>query len=47
VPVDGSPRQFIFPGEPGFFSTEPIFDCEATMSWRETDSAVVPAAVQP
>lgn len=32
LPVDGSPRQFIFPGEPGFFSSEPIFDCDAILS---------------
>ncbi len=32
LPVDGSPKEFVFPGEPGFFSTQPIFDCDATMS---------------
>jgi len=32
VPVDGSPKQFILPGEPGFFSTLPIFDCDAVLS---------------
>jgi len=32
VPVDGSPLQFIFPGEPGFFSTEPLFECDAILS---------------
>jgi hypothetical protein len=32
VPVDGSPRLFIFPGEPGFFATEPIFECDAILS---------------
>ena len=32
LPVDGSPKEFIFPGEKGFFSTAPIFDCDATMS---------------
>jgi hypothetical protein len=47
VPVDGSPRQFIFPGEPGFFSTEPIFDCEATMSKAEAVEGIVPVAVRP
>lgn len=31
-PFDGSPLQFIFPGEPGYFSTEPIFECDALMS---------------
>lgn len=32
VPVDGSPMQFILPGEPGFFATEPIFECNAILS---------------
>lgn len=32
LPVDGSPVQFIFPGEPGFRSTQPIFECGALMS---------------
>jgi hypothetical protein len=32
LPVDGSPVQFIFPGEPGFFATEPLFECDALMS---------------
>ncbi len=29
LPIDGSPVQFIFPGEAGFASTQPIFDCDA------------------
>lgn len=32
LPVDGSPVQFIRPGEPGFGATQPIFDCGALMS---------------
>lgn len=32
LPLDGSPVQFIFPGEPGFASTQPLFDCDAVMS---------------
>jgi len=32
VPVDGSPMQFILPGEPGFAATQPLFDCDAVMS---------------
>ena len=32
LPIDGSPVQFIFPGEPGFASTQPLFDCDAVMS---------------
>ncbi len=47
VPVDGSPREFIFPGEPGFFSTEPVFDCEATMSMDGAGGLILPASVKP
>lgn len=32
LPMDGSPRQFILPGESGFGATQPIFDCGALMS---------------
>lgn len=32
LPIDGSPVQFIFPGEPGFASTEPLFDCDPLMT---------------
>ncbi|WP_237684817.1 hypothetical protein [Szabonella alba] len=32
LPVDGSPVQFINPGEPGFFSTEPLYECDAVLS---------------
>jgi hypothetical protein len=46
LPVDGTPRQFIFPGEPGFFSTEPIFDCDATMSSLDGDGNLIPAMVR-
>jgi hypothetical protein len=28
-PIDGSPMEFIFPGEPGFLATQPIYDCDA------------------
>ena len=46
LPVDGTPRQFLFPGEPGFFSTEPIFDCDATMSGLDGDADLMPATVR-
>jgi hypothetical protein len=32
VPINGSPVQFIFPGEPGFAATEPLFECDAVIS---------------
>lgn len=28
-PIDGSPVDFVFPGEPGFGSGQPIYDCDA------------------
>jgi len=46
LPVDGTPREFIFPGEPGFFTTEPIFDCDATMSGLDNEADLLPAMVQ-
>lgn len=32
LPTDGSPVQFIFPAEPGFAATEPLFDCDPLMT---------------
>ncbi len=32
LPSDGSPVEFIFPGEPGFAARQPIFDCDELMS---------------
>ena len=46
LPVDGTPRQFVFPGEPGFFTTEPIFDCDATMSGLDGEADLIPAMVR-
>jgi hypothetical protein len=45
VPIDGSPLQFILPGEKGFASTQPIFDCDAILSNHEGGtSTLVPVA---
>ena len=32
VPIDGSPVNFVFPGEKGFQSTEPLFECDVVTS---------------
>jgi hypothetical protein len=32
VPIEGAPISFILPGEPGFGSTTPLFECDAQMS---------------
>jgi hypothetical protein len=29
LPIDGSPVDFIFPGEEGFLASQPIYDCDA------------------
>lgn len=36
VDYDGSPMQFIEPGEPGFAATQPLFECGALMSRAPT-----------
>ena len=46
LPVDGSPLQFIFPGEPGFRTTEPLFDCDAVLSRAEGAAPILPASVR-
>jgi hypothetical protein len=48
LPIDGSPVEFIFPGEPGFLSTLPIFDCDAVVSELEQSKLrPVPASFAP
>ena len=32
LPMDGSPVKFLFPGDPGFAATEPLFDCDPLMT---------------
>ncbi|MFN3845329.1 MAG: hypothetical protein ACK4RZ_05825 [Paracoccaceae bacterium] len=32
LPMDGSPVQFMFPGDAGFAATEPLFDCDPLMT---------------
>ncbi len=32
LPIDGSPVQFIFPGEPGFAVTQPVFECDEVVA---------------
>jgi hypothetical protein len=42
LPMDGSPLQFIFPGEPGFAATQPLFECDDVLSWAAPDQQIVP-----
>ncbi len=46
LPIDGSPVQFIFPGEPGFAATEPLFDCDPLMTRAEPGPSPLPAALK-
>lgn len=43
VPIDGSPLQFIFPGEPGFAATQPLFECDDVLSGLPDDGIRVRA----
>ncbi len=42
LPIDGSPVNFIFPGEEGFLATQPIHDCDALTAelplWRVSNA---------
>ena len=47
VPIDGSPVQFISPGEPKFGTTQPIFDCDTVVSQGVAAApAIVPVAAR-
>ena len=47
VPIDGSPLQFILPGEKGFAATQPIFDCDSILSNNDGGvPALVPVALR-
>lgn len=41
LPIDGSPVDFVFPGEEGFLASQPIYDCDALTAslpvWRVSD----------
>lgn len=45
LPLDGTPVQFILPGEKGFAATQPIFQCDAVMSSAKPLAA--PSDIQP
>lgn len=46
VPLDGSPVQFILPGEPKFGSTQPLFDCDTVVSQSEVGRDILPVAMR-
>jgi hypothetical protein len=43
LPLDGSPVQFILPGEKGFGATQPLYECDAVMS----DASPLDALIKP
>ncbi|GHC50092.1 hypothetical protein [Neogemmobacter tilapiae] len=45
-PIDGRPVEFIFPGEPGFMSTQPVFECDALMSKAVGAEQPIPASYE-
>jgi hypothetical protein len=48
LPIDGSPVNFAFPGDKGFASTQPIYDCDALTARAEpavTPETIVRAAL--
>ena len=45
VPIDGSPVEFIFPGEEGFLSTQPKYDCDALTA--EGPASVIEVEFEP
>lgn len=48
LPLDGSPVQFILPGEKGFGATQPLFECDAVMSDAgPLNQLIQPAAFRP
>lgn len=44
-PIDGSPVEFVFPGEEGFLATQPKYDCDALTA--EGPALVVPVRGEP
>jgi hypothetical protein len=46
LPTDGSPVEFIFPGEPGFAATEPLFDCDPLLTQANPDRSFVPVVLK-
>lgn len=44
IKVNGAPISFILPGEPGFGSTKPLFECDAQMSQLSPD--LMPTALK-
>ncbi|MFN4154452.1 MAG: hypothetical protein ACK4HF_07340 [Paracoccaceae bacterium] len=46
LPMDGSPVKFLFPDDPGFAATEPLFDCDPLMTQAVPEASPIPAALR-
>ena len=46
LPLEGSPVQFILPGEKGFAATQPIFDCDVVTSSLTAPIDVLPVSLR-
>lgn len=44
LPIDGSPVDFIFPGEEGFLASQPIYDCDALTA--RAPATILPASLK-
>ncbi|MFN3576812.1 MAG: hypothetical protein ACK4TJ_07525 [Tabrizicola sp.] len=47
LPIDGSPVDFVFPGEKGFLSSQPLYDCDAlTAEVARPMTEILPASFE-
>jgi hypothetical protein len=47
LPIDGSPVDFIFPGEEGFLATQPIHDCDSLTAQADLPQSLWSARHEP
>ncbi len=45
LPIDGSPVEFVFPGEKGFLARQPIYDCDA-LTAEAARPLILPASLK-
>ena len=45
LPIDGSPVEFVFPGEKGFLARQPIHDCDA-LTAEAARPLILPASLK-
>ena len=47
LPIDGSPVDFVFPGEVGFLANQPIYDCDALTAKADLPTSLWRARYEP